>query len=594
MFDRKLYLTAAEDLRKNEGQWAAYESNGHCVVLAGPGSGKTKTLTLKLARMLAEDVEAPRGVACITYNNETARELEGRLDRLGIEPSGRVFVGTVHSFSLTQIVLPYAKAANLGLPDEFKVATRQDQRGALEDAYREVIRGPENPQNWRDRMGMYRRSILDRSSTEWLGRDEQLAHLVEAYERRLRVRNVIDFDDMPLLAVNALRENAWLQRAILAKYPVLAVDEYQDLGSALHRMVMGLCFSTGIRLFAVGDVDQSIYGFTGADPVLLERLSLRDDVEVVRLKLNYRCGSRIVTASGYALGEDRGYSAPDGAHQGTIFFHPLRGGLKQQADRLFSMVLPEVQARIPKLKMGDIAILYPSAAVGNDVRNAATEHGYGTIRTDSNALYPRSSRLMRWLEMCAAWCCGGWRDGDPRFGKLVSDGCRLFAEAVQTEEDRLIFQRNLMDALWNRREESSQAHSWLVELRTELLDALLATCRTLSDEVDVLSQFLERIKDGGDHAKMTLSQFSGEGISSDRINLSSLHSAKGREFSVVILFAMDQGRIPWNNISVERLREWRRVFYVGFTRAKAEVHMMYSANNPSTFAIEVQTRLAEA
>lgn len=594
MFDRKLYLTAAGDLRKNEGQWAAYESKGHSVVLAGPGSGKTKTLTLKLARMLAEDVEAPRGVACITYNNETARELEGRLDKLGIEPSGRVFIGTVHSFSLTQIVLPYAKAANLGLPNEFKVATRQDQRGALEDAYREVIRGPENPQNWRDRMGMYRRSILDRSSAEWLSRDEQLARLVEAYERRLRARNVIDFDDMPLLAVNALRENAWLQRAILAKYPVLAVDEYQDLGSALHRMVMGLCFSTGIRLFAVGDADQSIYGFTGADPSLLERLSLRDDVEVVKLKLNYRCGSRIVTASGYALGEDRGYSAPDGAHQGTVFFHPLRVSLKQQADQLFSTILPEAQVRIPELKMGDVAILYPSAAIGDVVRQAASDYGYETIRTDSNALYPRSSRLMRWLEMCAAWCCGGWRDGEPRFGKLVGDGCRLFAEAVQTEDDRLAFQRNLMDALWSRRDETELANNWLVEIRSELIDPLVTVCRTLSDEAETLSNFLARIDGSGDHAEMTLSQFSGEGISSDRINLSSLHSAKGREFSVVILFAMDQGRIPWNNASAERLREWRRVFYVGFTRAKAEIHMMYSAYRPSAFVTEVQTRLAEA
>ena len=141
MSESRLYLRASEDLRKNEGQWAAYESKGHCVVLAGPGSGKTKTLTLKLARMLAEDVEAPRGVACITYNNECARELELRLDKLGIEPAGRVFIGTVHSFSLTQIVLPYAKVAKLGLPEDFKIATRAQQRGALEDAFRKVIGG---------------------------------------------------------------------------------------------------------------------------------------------------------------------------------------------------------------------------------------------------------------------------------------------------------------------------------------------------------------------------------------------------------------------------------------------------------------------
>jgi superfamily I DNA/RNA helicase len=114
----------------------------------------------------------------------------------------------------------------------------------------------------------------------------------------------------------------------------------------------------------------------------------------------------------------------------------------------------------------------------------------------------------------------------------------------------------------------------------------------MSDEADILVKFLERIDDTGDHAEMTLSQFSGQGISADRINLSSLHSAKGREFSVVILFAKEQGKIPWNNVSPEQLRESRRLFYVGFTRAKTEIHMMYSAHSPSRFVIEVQTRLA--
>jgi len=162
-----LYLQAAQDLRRNPGQWNAYESQGHCVVLAGPGSGKTKTLTIKLARLLAEDIEAPRGVACITYNNECARELESRLDALGVEPGNRVFIGTVHSFSLTQIVLPYAKVAGLGLPDEFCVATRTERSRALEIAFNRTIGGPENPQNWDFRMGNYRRSILNRNSEEW-------------------------------------------------------------------------------------------------------------------------------------------------------------------------------------------------------------------------------------------------------------------------------------------------------------------------------------------------------------------------------------------------------------------------------------------
>jgi superfamily I DNA/RNA helicase len=590
--NRRLYHRAAQDLRENPGQWAAYNAEGHCVVLAGPGSGKTKTLTVKMARMLAEDVEEPRGIACITYNNECAKELEQRLDGLGVEPGGRVFIGTVHSFSLTQILLPYAKTAKLGLPDGFTVATQYEQRGALERAYRRIIGGPGNPQDANFGMSRYRRSFLDRSVPQWKTTDPQTAQLVEAYEAELRAKALIDFDDMPLLAVRALRENNWLQKALLAKYPILIVDEYQDLGRALHGMVMGLCFSTGMRLFAVGDVDQSIYGFTGANPELLQRLSERADVETVRLRLNYRCGSRIVTASSYALGEERGYAAPEGAHQGTIYFHPRNGTYATQAEYLFSIVIPEIKERIPDLTPGEIAILYPAAFIGDDVANAAQNHEYAVVRADTNALYPRNSRLMRWLELCGVWCCEGWRTGTPRFRKLVNEGCRLFAEVVGTPEDRLSFQRALLGFLWARRDTATNLHSWLTGIRDEILKILFAGSRTMDDEADTLDTLIERTSAGGPAEEMTLGQFSGCGDGNDRINLSTLHSSKGREFRVVIMFGMDNGRIPrGRNPSPSELRESRRLFYVGFTRAKLELHLMYTNGNASPFVREVEARL---
>lgn len=593
MSNRHLYLRAAQDLRENPGQWAAYNAEGHCVVLAGPGSGKTKTLTVKMARMLAEDVEEPRGVACITYNNECARELEQRLDALGVEPGGRVFIGTIHSFSLTQILLPYAKAAGLGLPDGFKVATQYEQRGALAKAYRSTIGGPGNPQDSSFGMGRYRRSFLDRSVPEWKKNDLQYAKLVEAYEAELRAKALIDFDDMPLLAVQALRENEWLQRALLAKYPILIVDEYQDLGRALHGMVMGLCFSTGMRLFAVGDIDQSIYGFTGANPELLRHLSERKDVETVRLRLNYRCGSRIVTASTYALGEERDYAVPDGAHQGTIYFHPKSGTYAAQAEYLFATVIPQIKARVPDLTPGEIAVLYPAAFIGDDVANAAQNHGYGVVRADTNALYPRNSRLIRWLEQCGVWCCEGWRTGTPRFSKIVSEGCRLFGEVIATPEDRLAFQRALLLSLWSKRDAAINLHVWLTDIGTGILDNLCSISRTMDDESETLNALIERTSAGGMAEEMTLGQFSGCGEGNDRINLSTLHSSKGREFRVVVMFGMDNGRIPRWNPSEQDTREARRLFYVGFTRAKLELHLAYTIGRASPFVSEVEVRLNE-
>lgn len=260
---RAPYRVAAEELRPNPEQWQAYQSDGHCVVLAGPGSGKTKTLTIKMARILAEDVEQPRGIACITFNSECAGELRRRLERLGVREGRNVFIGTIHSFCLKNVVHPYARLAGLDLPPDVTVAVPSEQERLFGEAFAAVYGGIP-PTGWRTSFDQYRRTHIDRHAATWRGDDGDMAQLIEDYEHRLRLSGLIDFDDMVIVGLRLIEEHDWIRRCLRARFPVLVVDEYQDLGLPLHRIVTALCFKSGVRLLAVGDPDQSIYGFTGA------------------------------------------------------------------------------------------------------------------------------------------------------------------------------------------------------------------------------------------------------------------------------------------------------------------------------------------
>lgn len=593
------YLAQAADLAGNPGQQAAYDSTGNCVVLAGPGSGKTKTLVLKLARIMAEDVRAPRGAACITYSQECARELTRRLERLGLREAPNLFVGTVHGFCLRHLLMPYGRLADLPAPYPLTVATQRQSDQAMRRIGDRLfgVRHPNKPMD----LGRHRRSVLDRTSIAWTS-ERELAAWAEAYEAELRRLGLIDFDDLVIFGQRLVSEHDWVLPLLQAKFPVLAVDEYQDLGVALHRIVERVAFDGDIRLFAVGDPDQSIYGFTGADGALLQELADRDDVECVQLQLNYRSASRIVSTSEMALGEARGYHSNDPHRQAVIEFVRCPGGLEGQAAHAVAQIIPAALAAKPGRALGDIAILYRDFQAGGIVAEAATAAGLDFIRVDNAAPY-RKVALTSWIEDCAAWCAGGWREARPLLRGLLDRWLGFHRTRISDEQARDEAQR-LTQLLWSLRTDDGLARDFVSALRVGMLDALMVVERSIADQREQVSRMSTALAVGGPLADLDLVSLGGRDGSPLHLNLLTLHSAKGCEYDVVIMVGLDLGSLPWRNETPAARQESRRLFYVGLTRARDEIHMLYSgfADTPrgrmysgrSPFLDELEARMKEA
>ncbi len=570
-----LYLKAAEELRDNAGQWRVYESGGNCVVQAGPGGGKTKTITIKIARLLIETIHRPRRLACITYSNACVGELRARLKELGVADDERLLLSTVHSFCLTELILPYARLAGINVPHPLAVASPSRSRELFGKAYLDVLGGAA-PGWFRVECDKLRRTVLDRGGPEWRAASRRETAVVEAYEVLLLENVLIDFDGLVLAGLELVEKHEWVRRAIKARYPVLVIDEYQDLGVPLHGMVVALMMKAGVRIIAVGDPDQSIYGFTGAKPSLLRELEKLPGVEPVRLKLNYRCADQIIAASKTLLANPADFRSHNG-RQGEIRIYELGLGVRGQADFALDELVPALLKDNPEWRPGDVAMLYRTFNEGEAIAEAADALGLRYFRLDNGSPIKRS-RNTEWLTDAARWCSGGWQTGAVSLSDLLKSW-RLLRRSLTRGRTLLEARSKLVSFLFGHRDGSIPLRRWLAAIRDASLTEMFEQETGLADEKENFEDLLKASGQSGALESYSVEIFGNQGKSPDQINLMTLHSSKGLEFEAVIMVGLEQGVFPSSQVrSAEQLEEAGRLFYVGVTRAKSMVHLMYDSN----------------
>lgn len=583
------YIAEARSLEDNEGQLAAYGSEGNCVILAGPGSGKTKTITLKIARILEEELRKPQRLACITYSNECVGELRRRLAKLEVEDRSRLLISTVHSFALAEIVRPYAKLTKLRIPSEIKIASPSQVRKMMNEAYEEVT--GQRPGGWfQTAFDRLRRQCPRKVEEQWRDGSDEVKDAIIQYEKNLAAANLMDFDGLVITALRMVKDYPWIRRCLRAKFPVLVIDEYQDLGVPLHEIVVALMTKAGTRIIAVGDPDQSVYGFTGAKPELLKQLSERRDVEAIRLKFNYRCAREIVEASKSLVDEGAQMQAHSG-HTGSIVIHGAGVDVEGQARYAFEQVIPELLRQNSTWKHGDIAFLYRSSNEGTAIAAVADSLGFRYSRSDVASPIKRS-RLTNWLADAARWCAGGWKTGEISLSQLMKTW-RTLRSSLDDGTQLLNERARIVGFLFAHRDGSAALKDWLDGLHDTFIEQLFKDEAGLSDEVDKFTDLVAAADVDGKLAHFTVEIFGNHGKHPDQINLMTLHGSKGLEFQTVLMLGVEQGKFPHYRSTGEEVEESQRLFYVGVTRAKTWVYLMYMSRE-SPFITKVRAAMAES
>lgn len=609
----------------NPAQKEAVETiDGPLLIVAGPGSGKTRVITHRIAYLVRTWGVSPRRIIAVTFTNKAAREMRDRLQRLVGTQADALTVGTFHAFCA---LLLRREGESIGLPANYSIYDADDQLALIKQAMELADLDPKRnpPQAIRGVISkaksllMDSRSLGQRAETYF---EELSARVYQHYEELLARNNAVDFDDLLMKAVLLLQEVSKVRERYQNRYQYLMVDEFQDTNVAQYRLAR-LLAGDQANICVVGDPDQSIYSWRSAD--IRNILSFQQDypqAKTISLEQNYRstgaileAAQNLISVNGMRLQKglftDNGQGAPLVVHE----------AYDQEEEASFVVGEIDRLVREESVKPGDCAVMYRVNAQSRALEEACLHHGtkyrlVGGVRfyqrkevkdlmaylhllynpTDEVNLSrvisvpPRGigaksmQALARWaldqqIPLFAAMqriaACRS--EGEPCPAAMPSRAANAVADFATMVDGLIVSSANtrivdlidqVLEATGLRRHIQSSDdrpdERWenILEFRE------IAQEYNAEEPADGLATLLERIS--------LVADVDSYEESEESITLITLHQAKGLEFPVVFIVGLEEGLLPHSRSmeSEEQLEEERRLCYVGMTRAQRHLYLL--------------------
>lgn len=597
---------------------AVVNTEGPCLVIAGAGSGKTKVLTHKIAYLIDEKGVLPWNILAITFTNKAANEMKERIEGLVGDVAKDIWMGTFHSVCV-RILRRFID--RIGFDFSFIIFDTSDQRTLIKACIKNI--------GLDDKMFTDRsvQSEISNAKNEMLEPDqytlrangdfrkEKIALVYEMYQKRLKENNAIDFDDIINYTIKILMDNPDVLEYYSDKFKYVLVDEYQDTNKSQFTLVTLLASKNG-NITVVGDNDQGIYSFRGAD--ISNILNFERDfpgTKIIKLEQNYRCTGNILKAANSVIKNNEVKYKKQLWTENDVGNLPKVYSAKNEYDEgTYIATQIEHLRREEKYNYSDFAILYRMNTQSRAIEEILRREGIPYKIIGGLKFYERKEikdviSYLRLIQNPSDNISLKRVINEPKrgIGKTSLDNIEKLAEdtgismyeiiknADQYGLNRVFLNSrefvNVIEELRNKKDDIKiseliketlnksgytkaleEENTIEAENRIENLDEFLTVAIEFEDESaeNKLSDFLEGITLSSDIDNMEETD--------DSVTLMTLHSAKGLEFPVVFLVGMEEGIFPgYKSISEPKeLEEERRLCYVGITRAKKNLFLTCS------------------